>query len=367
MPHAPALPDRFSIEETAPADSRSHIRFILSRGAGKGMDRSGAANELIMEILRVYPQATHSTVGMSAEECGDVTISLTYSEHDVYDLAHEWDEMWGSSGVVYIAGGDGSVNEVASALAGKACAFGVIPMGTGNDFARGLYGPKISLKLAVSLIEKTATAQFGPIDLLRADAEEESDVLDELTSSHALHHVPEGTPTYCINVFSLGYDTQVLLEALRMTERVPAVGRFAYLAAAARTGTWDKGTPLRIEATSSEGESVEVEQRCAAMIVGNNAYYGGGYNPLPEAVLDDGLADALYVDDLKFASFVHMIQKYRRGTHTKDPRAHFLRTDRIRIERTDGEDVLWNVDGVVHRSVAVEISVVPGALTLARL
>ena len=340
------------------ASRRPHIRFILSRGAGKGL-----ANELISEILRCYPHATHTCVGASRKEAGTVTISLTRSPEDVAVLAQEWDKWWGSRGVVYIAGGDGSVNEVGNALAGRECAFGVIPMGTGNDFARMLYGGKTSKKFALTLVEKTLDAEFRPIDALKVN------------------------DLYCVNVFSLGYDTEVLQKAIEAKNRYPKLGSLSYVTGVAQTALREKNVPLRI--TYSYGEAhtslpgplktiealargereanISVEQECIVMLVGNGQYYGSGYHPLPQACIDDAHADLLYVDALNLAQFGKLLGSYRKGSHIKNPKVHTAKITELTVERTDGAQLLWNVDGIVHESTSVRVKIVPHALTLALL
>ena len=344
--------------------SRPHIRFILSRGAGKG-----AAHRLISEIRRYYPHATHTSVGatkaevtqraterepvcdpehLRESESSTVTISLTSGPDHVHRLALEWDEMWGDRGVVYIAGGDGSVNEVGAALARRKCAFGVIPMGTGNDFARGLYDGKVSRRDALALVERTRHAHFAPIDALWAN-----------------EHI-------CVNVFSLGYDTIVLREALRLHDRWPALGGLSYVGGVLRTSLQEKATPLRFSyyycgAAGDLGQPQRVEQECTAMLVGNGQYYGSGYRPLPQAVLDDGAADLLYADAMSLAKFATLIGSYRRGTHLHNSKVHLARMRELRVERSDGEPLLWNVDGIIHESASVALRLEPAALTLARL
>ncbi len=347
-----------NFQQSAPTSQRKHIRFILSRGAGKGL-----ANELISEIVRCYPHATHTSVGASRKEAGIVTISLTRGPDDVATLAREWDKWWGSHGVVYIAGGDGSVNEVGNALAGKECAFGVLPMGTGNDFARMIYGGKTSKKFALTLVEQTLTAQFQPIDALKVN------------------------DLYCVNVFSLGYDTEVLQKAIEAKNRHPKLGSLSYVAGVAQTALQEKNIPLHITYSLGEqqkslpgplktiealarGEremSVTVAQECIVMLVGNGQYYGSGYYPLPHARIDDAQANLLYVDSLNLAQFGKLLGSYRKGSHLKNHRVHTAAISELAVQRTDGKKLLWNIDGIVHESTEVRVNIVPQALTLAIL
>ncbi|WP_216395079.1 diacylglycerol/lipid kinase family protein [Arcanobacterium phocae] len=333
MDHSP-----FLLSATQDASQRPYIRFILSRGAGKGN-----AHALAQEIRSCYPHATHSELGGDRRQAGRVTISLTRGPDHVQKLAAEWNEFWGKKGVCYVAGGDGSVNEVVQALAGKDCAFGVIPMGTGNDFARSLYGEDVGYRDALSLISATKNVGFSPIDVLQVN------------------------DLYCANVFSLGYDTEVLREAMRVQRRFRALGSSAYGLGVARTLWREKSVPLAFSYHDIAGEHHQIEQACTVFVVGNGRMYGGGYQPLPDALLDDAHADFLYSDSLSLLGIGRLLAKYRDGSHTESPVAHMDEIVDLHVERIDGESLLWNIDGLIYESDAVDIKNIPSAVTLARL
>ncbi|QRV01531.1 hypothetical protein JTE88_05300 [Arcanobacterium phocisimile] len=333
MNHSPFLhPPRQQVAD------RPHIRFILSRGAGKGR-----AHALTQEILHQYPHATHTRLGDRRENAGEVTISLTRGPDHVRELAAEWDRFWGDSGVCYVAGGDGSVNEVASALVGQACAFGVIPAGTGNDFARSLYQGDVGYNEALGLVGATKQAEFSPIDVLKVNDQ------------------------YSVNVFSLGYDTEVLNEAMHIQRRFRKLGSSAYAAGVLRTLLRKKSIPLRFTYLDATGQRVNIEQSCTAFVVGNGRMYGGGYQPLPDALLDDSVADLFYADKMGLMRFARLLVDYRHGAHTTKPQAHMAQILEIDVERGDGEPLLWNVDGIVHESPTVHLENIPNAVSLARL
>ncbi|MDP9801652.1 YegS/Rv2252/BmrU family lipid kinase [Arcanobacterium wilhelmae] len=310
------------------------IRFVLSRSAGRGR-----AHRLVDAIRRVYPNATHTRVGSSREAAGDVTISMTYGPADVAQLAREWREWHGADGVVYVAGGDGSVSETASALAGSECAFGVIPMGSGNDFARGLYNGDVGERAALALVAGTVAPQVRPIDLLQ---------VNDVT---------------CVNVFSLGYDTRILRNAMRVGRAVPFAGSLAYPIAVVGAVGMRKRDFVRVLGTDVGGEKFRIEQDVTVCAVGNGRFYGGGYQPLPEAKIDDGVADFLYSEPVGLMGFAAVIGKYRGGSHVGDRRVHMRRVRSLVIE---GErELLWNVDGQIHESSRIAIHVLPGAVRLA--
>ncbi|OKL47343.1 diacylglycerol/lipid kinase family protein [Boudabousia marimammalium] len=328
----------FSSPALQTVEERPRIRFILSKGAGKGN-----AHKLAKEILAQYPSAKHTELGQAGIYPSDVEISLTRGPDHVSQLATEWAQMWGSQGVCYVAGGDGSVNEVANALAGTDCAFGVIPAGTGNDFARNLYGEDTGYRGSIELVAATKHAQFGPIDLLQVNDE------------------------YCVNVFSLGYDTEVLRKAMALQRRFRSLGSSAYKAAVLRTIFYQKAIDLDFEYQEPDSPARSMEHTCTVFVVGNGRMYGGGYRPLPAAMLDDGQADLLYSDDLNLLGIGRLLASYRRGTHQSSPKVHMTRVGSVSVRRSDGQPLLWNIDGIVFESDTVQIKNIPRAVNLARL
>ena len=113
--------------------------------------------------------------------------------------------------------------------------------------------------------------------------------------------------------------------------------------------------------------SVTIAQECIVMLVGNGQYYGSGYHPLPHARINDAQANLLYVDALNLAQFGKLLGSYRKGSHLKNHRVHTAAISELAVQRTDGEKLLWNIDGIVHESAEVRVNIVPQALTLAIL
>ena len=88
----------------------------------------------------------------------------------------------------------------------------------------------------------------------------------------------------------------------------------------------------------------------------NGRYYGGGFNPVPEADPADGLLDVLLVDKVRRVQVPSIIGKYKDGRYKELPGLvrHF-RTDRIRI-RCDKPTPI-NIDGELRTDVTVDMAV----------
>jgi len=174
---------------------------------------------------------------------------------------------------IIAAGGDGTLSEIAAALAdldrpGDALpALGLVPMGTANDFAAagGLPGEPLPA------LELVAAQPALPVDLLRLDA------------GGAVHWVA--------NLASGGFGTQVTVETPEGMKKL--LGGLAYLL----TGLARLG---RIEPVLArlQGPGFEWEGGFIALGIGNGRQAGGGQALCPDARIDDGLLDLTVIPEL---------------------------------------------------------------------
>ena len=311
-----------------------YIRFVLSTKSGKGMEKN-----LPQKIREIFARA-EAEKGIRHK---GVDIRMTeYAGHGA-ELARDWAARYGAEGVVYIGGGDGSVNEAANALAGSGCAMGVLPLGTGNDFARQLY-PGLKAKEALRrVLPRTPEAELTAIDLLEVNGH------------------------YCVNVLSLGYDTVVLKTAYDILEKHPFLGQMAYVLAVLKTIFYVKHYPLHFEMKDEKGEIFSADKIAATAVVGNGGYYGSGFNPSPEADLQDGLGDFLYADNLSFKEFLPLAFQYKKGEHLGHPKIHMMHMTEGLIRSSDGRPIPANYDGEIFQSSEIRLKMHPGKLRFAKL
>lgn len=117
------------------------IHFIVNPIAGKGN------NSIDHTILADF----------FSESIYQVKICYTHYKGEAVILAQESINQGVS--IIVACGGDGTINEVASALVGTNCILGIIPMGSGNGLASNLNIPK-DLRQALSLIRNQATTKI---------------------------------------------------------------------------------------------------------------------------------------------------------------------------------------------------------------
>ncbi|HET6395861.1 MAG TPA: lipid kinase YegS, partial [Pseudoxanthomonas sp.] len=170
-------------------------------------------------------------------------------------------------------GGDGTLSEVAAALASRQApagtlpALGLVPLGTANDFAVAAGLPQDPLEALVL----ATTAPAVMVDLLRIKA--------------------DGQVRWCANLASGGFGTEVTVETDEGLKKL--LGGLAYLV----TGIARLG---RIEPVQARlrGEGFAWEGGLIALGLGNGRQAGGGRELCPDALVDDGLLEVTVVPEL---------------------------------------------------------------------
>lgn len=311
-----------------------HIRFILSAKSGKGVEQ-----DLPAKIREVFAreEREHGIVHKSL----DIRIT-EYAGHGA-ELASEWAARYGAEGIVYIGGGDGSVNEVGNALAETECAMGVLPLGTGNDFARSLYPGMKAKEALAAAIERTARPELCRIDLLEVNGH------------------------YCVNVLSLGYDTVVLQRAYDFLEKWPKLGQLAYALSVLSTLFSVKYYPMHYRMKDEKGRWREGELPVSIAVMGNGGYYGSGFNPAPQAELQDGLGEFLLAERMSFFKLIPLILKYKKGKHLGDPKIHYFSFTEGEISTGGEQKFPANYDGEIFQASKMQLKMHKGKLRFARL
>ncbi len=230
---------------------------------------------------------------------------------------------------ILVIGGDGTLLEVANALAGTQVALGVLPMGTGNDFVRsaGITGKP------EELLPRMAAGTTRAVDLGRVNGR------------------------YFMNVAGVGFDAEVA----RIVSEKPRHGNgtVPYLGTAIRQAF--RYVPPEVAVTIDDGEAAPPSRRLM-VAVGNGATYAGGMKVCPGAVLDDGVLDVLLVGDLRGFGLLKILGRVFNGSHLSDRRVQLVPARTLRIDGSS--DVTLHTDGEVIGHLPAEFSVAPGALQL---
>lgn len=171
---------------------------------------------------------------------------------------------------VIVHGGDGAVNTGVNLVAGRGIPLGIVPSGTGNDFARAA---GIDRREPVRELERILTALSRPRVTVR-----DVDGLHLDIRSDSLSH-----SGYVANSINVGFDARVNQVANRMT-KVP--GSLRYLAALLRVIPDFTTATYRVSRDGSGPTPLD----SALVCIHNGPYIGGGIRMVKDGVFADGLA-----------------------------------------------------------------------------
>lgn len=186
---------------------------------------------------------------------------------------------------VYACGGDGTLNEVINGVIGHPnAAVTHFPAGSGNDFIKIFSDPT-----AFRDVGRLLDGEVSDFDVIRC--------LDE---------------HYALNICSMGFDARIGT-SISKYKRIPLVsGSGAYVLS---TGVnLIKGIQQHY-VIEVDGERIDGKQ--SLICIANGRWYGGGFNPLPEAEPDDGLLDVLIVKGVSRLTVANVIGKYKAGKHAE--------------------------------------------------
>lgn len=257
-----------------------------------------------------------------------VEVVLTAGDGDAGEAAQV--ALRDGCGTIFIAGGDGTVNEALNGIADAgpldAVQFGIIPLGTGNDFAAALGIPtEIDSALEVLLRGTELRVDVGVVNGRRF-----------------------------LNTSGGGFVAEV---SVNVTPQLKTIaGRLAYMIGGAQALM--EYEPVRATVTGQPGD-LRVGLGLYAFAVCNSRLIGGGRLIAPDALIDDGLLDVCLIEAMSAIDFVALARKVAGGDHVNDPRVRYLRAASLRIELE--RETRINTDGEVLSATICEYSVLPRA------
>jgi diacylglycerol kinase (ATP) len=248
--------------------------------------------------------------------------------------------------LVVAVGGDGTVRAVAEALAGSGIPMGVVPIGTGNLFARNV---DIPLGNAVKALAVALSGRDRSVDVAWLEIERASGDIDE------------GEHLFLV-IAGLGFDAKMVEDTDENLKRW--LGWLAYFFSAVRHL---HGPRLRVLVDIDDHASRPLKLR--SLLIGNCGKLPGGLTLLPEAVVDDGWLDVAAIDTrggiLGWGQLFGEVVLQGFGMRSQLP-ARVGRMDHVRgrqIVATVDPPVQVQVDGdALGKASVVRARVDPGAL-----
>jgi diacylglycerol kinase (ATP) len=232
---------------------------------------------------------------------------------------------------VIAAGGDGTLNEVINGVAKRAAhiRIGLLPLGTGNDFAR-------SLKLP-------------------ADVDENLDLLKEgKTKGIDLIRVRSDRTRYSVNVSAGGFSGAVNEKLTPQIKRT--WGPLAYVRSAAAALPELRAYRTTITFGPRERLSLDLYN----VVIANGQFVAGGLHIAPEADLSDGLLDIILIPKRPLPELALLTARILLGKHLHSDAIIFRRASKISVISRPG---MWfNADGELVGNEPAEFEVIPQAL-----
>lgn len=232
---------------------------------------------------------------------------------------------------IIAAGGDGTLNEVVNAIARQKAKvrLGLLPLGTGNDFARCLQLPS-SVEENIEILRRGRTRS---IDIVR---------------------VKSDRTRYFVNVSAAGFSGKVNEKLTRAIKKT--WGPLAYLrsAAAALPNLRSYRTSVRF------GSKERTAFNLYNVVIANGRYVAGGLPIAPRANPGDGLLDVILIRERPAAEMALLAARVLLGKHLSCDAVIFRRVAKISIRSKPG---MWfNVDGELVGNEPAVFEVIPRAL-----
>ena len=256
----------------------------------------------------------------------DVQCILTKKQGHATELTRKLCES-GEELRFYACGGDGTINEVANGILGyDNAAMTCIPVGTGNDFLKNFGDDAAKFSDAENLWDGP---QF-PMDVI--------EVGDRIA----------------LTIACSGIDARIGRDVHKYSERPLLDGKSSYIVSLIANFIFkDISSHWTVEI---DGNAVEGDY--AVVSVCNGRYYGGGFMPMPEARMDDGIMNVMIVDKVSKLQFLRFVGPYAKGEYRKLPTFARGYTPKVVRIRSEQEDIVTCLDGesIVNSDITIKLS-----------
>ena len=226
---------------------------------------------------------------------------------------------------IYSCGGDGTMNEIINGIAGyDNVSVTMYAGGSGNDFIR-----------------------------LFNDPEAFRDLSQLIDCKEAEFNLIQCNDQYSLNICSVGLDARIGTDVANY-KRLPLLSGFRAYAVSAVVNVI-RGI-ARHFVVEIDGE--RIDEDLTMISVCNGRYYGGGFNPVPEADPSDGLLDVLLVKKVSRLQAATVVGKYKAGRYKELPHlVRHIRTTSLKIICDEPSSI--NLDGELLVAKEVTFCVAP--------
>lgn len=232
---------------------------------------------------------------------------------------------------IIAVGGDGTMNEVGKMVIGIAgITTGIIPAGTGNDFAQILGYP--------DRFDDNDWEIFFQQHVIMMD-----------------YGTCNGIPFF--NGMGLGFDAEVAAKNYVAPGETKMGGKGKYLRAILGTLFFFREYSVKVKKNG-----IEETTDCFINTISNGRRYGGGFYLTPHAIANDGLLDVCMIKKLGTIKRLDILLKVSKGAHTTDKKVHYYTTDKIEVDF--GREVPFHVDGEVFYASSFDVKIFPSKIPI---
>lgn len=314
------------------------VYLMVSPKSGKRGNKATAVAEIIQKAIAATGQNTEDISNRNVKD------SLQAARNAVASGARR----------LLVVGGDGTVNVALQAVAESDTVLGIVPAGTGNDFASTFGLHRLTTEQAVKrALGASHLFDAIKIDNIESRSNETSWVASSITGG-----------------FSVDVNTRA--ERLRFM-----LGRSRYVIATLLTVPQLRHTPLAFTVDNHRHEIVTT-----FWVLANTCTFGGGMAVSPTADPCDGMLELVVAADASRRLLLRMLPTVFNGSHIHHPKVHTFKGKRITIEnvsknsfykdrsgkglaRLEHARYQLGGDGELIGCLPVTASVVPNAIRLA--
>jgi len=293
--------------------------FIINPAAGKGTMQSS----LIQQIRTALPTGQYHIYATTGPGDGE-RYTAALAEQAIAE---------NRTIAVFACGGDGTFFEVVNGAKGRV-PVGIIPCGSGNDFAKNI----VSDNNCLFDIQAQINGKIQTVDLIRCN--------DRLIS----------------NACNVGFDADVAYNMTRFKHLPFVSGKLAYILSIVYCLTHQMSYPLTIQIE----DETPVQDSFLFTAIANSQIYGGSFKGAPLASIQDGLIDVCMVHKLNLLQIARFIGSFQKGTYLDNKAimevAEYKKCRRLHI--TSDVPIYIAYDGDIVQIDDIDVEMLPNALQL---
>lgn len=257
-----------------------------------------------------------------------VEFRLHKTEYEKHAVLLTQEAVKNGATTIVSMGGDGTNNEVLNGLSNfENVTFGIIPCGTGNDFATHIGVPADVTKAVDIILDKPAKfTDYIQLPTVRA-----------------------------LNVVGIGIDVDVLTRYQALKKKTKA-GYYKCLIKSLLA--------YKCKNVSYELDGVKKDGTAFIAAVANASMFGGGIKISPDSVEDDGKLDLITVDEIKGLKLIGALLKLNAGKLNQLKQTNHALVEEILI--TTDKDTVVNVDGELYKNIPFSAKIVTNQLKMHR-